>query len=477
MSQSRPQVIIIGGGPAGLIASQRLSSSGKFDVHVYEQKGSVARKFLIAGRGGLNLTHSEKIKSFTKRYGPAEEFITPFIHDFSPANMQSWAADLGVETFVGSSGRIFPKEMKATNLMRAWTKRLTKTGVIFHLKHTFIGFDDEKNPQFRDNEGAIITAPADAVLFAMGGASYAHLGATGDWVPLLEEKEIKTEAFSPVNCGFDVKWSDHMLEKFEGQPIKNIRLSYNEETTRGDLVITKYGVEGGAIYALSRSLSEGLSADTPITPKVDLRPDMSRDQIRELLSAPRKKQSLASVLRKKVHLSPLKIALLWEFADREAVQNVETLSSMIKGLEIPIHAMRPMDRAISTAGGITRPMLSEYLMIRGHPGWFAAGEMVDWDAPTGGYLLQACFSMGMTAAKGIQMWIERDEDEEEFEEQFSEELEENLEGESDEKLLEESDDNLEEVSEEKGNDEPEEQLLEVSDENSEEVSEEKLKDT
>ncbi|MBL4740511.1 MAG: TIGR03862 family flavoprotein, partial [Sneathiella sp.] len=341
MSQSKPQVIIIGGGPAGLIASQRLSSSGKFDVHVYEQKGSVARKFLIAGRGGLNLTHSEKIKPFLKRYGPAEEFITPFIKNFSPANLQSWAADLGVETFVGSSGRIFPTEMKATSLMRAWTKRLTKTGVIFHLKHTFIGFDDDKNPQFKNSEGEIITAPADAVLFSMGGGSYAHLGATGDWVPLLEDKDIETEAFRPVNCGFDVNWSSHMLEKFEGQPLKNIRLSFNDESTRGDLVITKYGLEGGAIYALSRTLSEGLTLNAPINLKVDLRPDVSRDQIRELLSAPRKKQSLASILRKKVHLSPLKIALLWEFSSRENLQDIENLTSLIKGLDIPIDAMRP----------------------------------------------------------------------------------------------------------------------------------------
>jgi len=412
MSQSKPQVIIIGGGPAGLIASQRLSSSGKFDVHVYEQKGSVARKFLIAGRGGLNLTHSEKIKPFLKRYGPAEEFISPFIKNFSPANLQSWAADLGVDTFVGSSGRIFPTEMKATNLMRAWTKRLTNTGVIFHLKHTFIGFDEDNNPQFKNNEDEVITAPADAVLFCMGGGSYAHLGATGKWVPLLEDKDIETEEFRPVNCGFDVNWSNHMLEKFEGQPLKNIRLSFNEEATRGDLVITKYGLEGGAIYALSRTLSEGLTLTAPINLKVDLRPDVSKDQIRDLLAAPRKKQSLASILRKKVHLSPLKIALLWEFSNREDLQDIEILTSLIKGLDIPIDAMRPMDRAISTAGGIKRSMLSEYLMINGRPGWFAAGEMVDWDAPTGGYLLQACFSMGMTAAKGIEMWIERDDDDE-----------------------------------------------------------------
>ncbi len=398
--------MIIGGGPAGLIAAQFLSALNKYDIHLYEQKASVGRKFLIAGRGGLNLTHSEDATLFNNRYGLAEEFLTPHLSRFTPDDLRSWAADLGIETFIGSSGRVFPKEMKATNLMRAWTKKLAAQGVTFHLRHSFTGIDKDGQLCITDQTGATIPAQADVCLFALGGASYSHLGSDGLWTSPLAKQGISLVPFRPMNCGFDVSWSAHML-KFEGKPLKNIGFSLGSECARGDAVLTRYGLEGGVVYALSRSLVVALDQANATLPSLDLRPDLSATDIATRLATSRSKQSLTNYLRKRLKFSPLEVALLRELTGNAPSADPMSLAKQIKSLPVPVNTARPLSQAISTSGGIQMTELDDQLMLLKHPGWFAAGEMIDWDAPTGGYLLQACFSTGIAAAKGIESWLER----------------------------------------------------------------------
>ncbi|MEP3245041.1 MAG: TIGR03862 family flavoprotein [Sneathiella sp.] len=406
MTDHKKRIAIIGGGPAGLIAAQFLSALNKYDIHLYEQKASVGRKFLIAGRGGLNLTHSEDATLFNNRYGWAEAFLTPYLSRFTPNDLRAWAADLGIETFVGSSGRVFPREMKATNLMRAWTKKLTADGVTFHLRQTFTAIDKDNRPCFTDQTGEEASINADAYLFALGGASYPHLGADGRWSSPLEKQGIALSPFKPMNCGFDVSWSSHIL-KFEGQPLKNIAFSLGPEIARGDAVLTRYGLEGGVIYALSRSLVLSLDQGGTTCPVLDLRPDLSATEISERLTASRGKQSMPNYLRKRLKFSPIETALLRELTGNVIASNPIALAKQIKALPVTVNTSRPISQAISTSGGILMTELDDQLMLRKHPGWFAAGEMIDWDAPTGGYLLQACFSTGIAAAKGMENWLER----------------------------------------------------------------------
>ncbi len=404
MTNPDKQIAIIGGGPAGLMAAYQLCQQDGMQVHVFDQKPSVGRKFLIAGRGGLNLTNAEDLSRFMERYEEGAAFLSPHIKAFTPDQLREWATSLGIETFVGSSGRVFPKEMKATGLMRAWTKYLTAAGVQFHLSHKWQGLEADGSLKFTNKTDDAITFAADATLLSMGGASYAHLGASGEWAAHLKDHPVSIAPFAPINCGYETGWSDHILPKFEGMPLKNVAAHLNGRTGRGDMVITAYGLEGGALYAISPEITRDLGANESVTVHLDLRPDMTTGDITARLQN-RGKASLSNHLRKKLKLSPLELALFYELTDKESLASPGSIARSLKSLPIAFTAARPMDRAISVMGGIDLEELGDDLMLRQMPGVFAAGEMLDWHAPTGGYLLQACFSTAVTAAEGIRNYL------------------------------------------------------------------------
>ena len=398
-------VAIIGAGPAGLIAAQILSKVENLDIHIFEQKPSVARKFLIAGRGGLNLTHSEPLPQFIEKYEENAPRFASFLARFSPDDMITWAAALGISVFKGSSGRLFPDGLKATPLLRAWLKQLESTQVQFHLKHRWLRTEGDQTLVFSTPETPSLNFKADAILYALGGASYPHLGATGDWIDPLRSDGINIAPLRPSNCGFQTGWSDHFISRFEGSPLKNIRLSHENRRIAGDLVITKSGLEGGALYALSKPLREQLSRGSVPIILLDLKPEMAAPQLAEALSAPRGKMSLSNFLRKKLKFSPIQTALLYEFAVKEDLTDPARLGKSVKALPIPLQAINGIERAISSAGGVKFKNLNRQLMIKNLPGQFVAGEMLDWEAPTGGYLLQGCFATGAVAADGIAKYL------------------------------------------------------------------------
>jgi hypothetical protein len=400
--------MIVGGGPAGLMAADYLGRHTDHRIAVYDQKPSVARKFLLAGRGGLNITHSEPMERFVARYGDKADFLGPALQNFTPADLIDWVNGLGISTFVGSSGRVFPVGMKASPLVRAWAQRLDAAGVQFHTRHKLAALPvaGEGNiASFVDRDGRTVEASYDALLLAMGGASYPHLGATGDWPQLLAGTEIARTPFRAINCGFERPWSGYLLQRFEGHPLKNVQLSFGGETARGDVILTGYGLEGGAVYGISRPLAAALADGGAASFTADLRPDIPREALAARLDGPRNKQSLSSLLRKRLHFSPLETALLRECAADGDFADPARLSAAIKALPVTVYGARPMARAISVSGGLCTHMLDDNFMIRQRPGWFSSGEMIDWDAPTGGYLLQACFSTAMTAARGIETWL------------------------------------------------------------------------
>ncbi len=399
------KIAIIGGGPAGLFAAEYLCQNTKHDIHLYDQKPSVGRKFLIAGRGGLNLTHSEPLPQFMSRYGDSAKKLQAHIEAFTPDDLRQWAAELGSTTFVGSSGRVFPEEMKASKLMRAWTSRLLKNGLQAHLGYQLTGMNENGALEFKTRDGADVSEQADAVLFAMGGGSYPHLGASGHWVEQFKEADIAVEDLAPMNCGFNCDWSEFLIQKFAGAPLKNIGIRFEESISRGDLIVSEYGLEGGAIYALSRALVRACAADQTARIYLDLLPDITQNNVQEKLNAPRNKLSFSNYLRKKLKLSPLQIALLHE-AGGSASLPADELGKLLKNLPLDLTSPRPIRKAISSMGGVKWSALDAQLMITTKPGYFAAGEMIDWDAPTGGYLLQACFSTGLAAAKGIESWLD-----------------------------------------------------------------------
>jgi uncharacterized flavoprotein (TIGR03862 family) len=395
-------VLIVGAGPAGLMAADRLSGKG-LSVAVAERMPSPARKFLMAGRGGLNLTHSEDLPAFLARYREAEPVLGPMIRSFPPEALRAWCGRLGEETFVGSSGRVFPKSMKASPLLRAWLRRLDGNGVRLMTRTAWTGFDKTGTALLQGQDGPAHPCPARAVLLALGGASWPRLGSDAAWVPLLQTREIRVNRFRPANCGFEVAWSSFFKERFAGTPLKRIALSHGGRMVPGEAVISERGIEGGAVYALSADLRRAIDADGGADLAVDLRPSLTCDEFARKLSRPRGKQSLATYLKKAIRLKPEELALVREAGDLP--DTPKALARRIKAVVLRCEAPYGIDRAISSAGGIALDELDDRLMLKKLPGVFAAGEMLDWEAPTGGYLLQACFATGARAADGISDFL------------------------------------------------------------------------
>jgi uncharacterized flavoprotein (TIGR03862 family) len=401
-ANSSEKVAVIGAGPAGLMAAEVLAQGGA-KVTVYDAMASAGRKFLMAGRGGLNLTHSEPLPEFLTRYREGMRHLAPAISAFNPDALRAWSEALGQPTFVGSSGRVFPQAFKASPLLRAWLWRLDAMGVQFALRHRWTGWDDNGRLLF-ETPGGERAVDARATVLALGGASWPRLGSNGRWVATLAVKGVAIAPLQPANWGFTVAWSRIFRERFEGHPLKGAALSFGAHTVRGEAMITKTGVEGGAIYALSADLREAVIEAGQATLHVALRPDLDMKDLIVRLSALRGKQSFSNWLRKAAHLSPVAIGLLQEaaFAAGESLSSLSTasLAGLINAVPIEVTGAAPIARAISTAGGISFDELDADFMIRRLPGVFASGEMLDWEAPTGGYLLQASFATGAAAGRG-----------------------------------------------------------------------------
>jgi uncharacterized flavoprotein (TIGR03862 family) len=407
--------VVIGGGPAGLMAAQQLSDAG-FAVHLYDAMPSVGRKFLLAGKGGLNLTHSESPDAFAGRYGERRQSIEAVLQGFSGTDVRTWAQSLGVETFIGSSGRVFPKDMKAAPLLRAWLQHLrrpaTGRGVQFHMRHQWTGWAaDGKTLCFTSPHGPV-QVRARAVVLALGGGSWARLGSDGAWVPLLAAKGVAVAPLLPSNCGFDVKggWSTYFAEKFAGQPFKSIAVGVTTSLGRtfqrkGEFVATATGVEGSVVYAASSLLRDEIIRTGQATLMLDLLPDMVPERVLAEVSHPRGSRSLSSHLKSRLHLDGIKSALLHELLPKATFDNPALLAAAIKAVPVVLQAARPLDEAISSAGGVLFEVLTPQLMLENLPGVFCAGEMLDWEAPTGGYLLTACLASGRTAGQGATHFL------------------------------------------------------------------------
>ena len=402
-------VAIIGGGPAGLMAAEAASNAGA-RVDVYDAMPSVGRKFLIAGKGGLNLTHSEPPESFLSRYGARRVCLEPLLAGFGPDALRAWARGLGVDTFVGSSGRVFPAGMKAAPLLRAWLHRLRAAGVRFHMRHRWCGWEQNGALRFFTPPG-VRAVHADALVLALGGGSWARLGSTGAWVPLLGARGVRVAPLRPANCGFDVGWSEHFRARYAGHPLKSVVLAHTgpdgvEHRQRGEFMLTATGVEGGLIYALSARLRDEIEATGAAVLRLDLAPSRDLTQLVCELSRSRGSSSLANHLRRRAGIAGVKAGLLRELLPAEDFADPLRLAAAIKALPLRLIAPRPLDEAISSAGGVAFEELDEHLMIRALPGVFCAGEMLDWEAPTGGYLLTACFASGRAAGAGAAAWLE-----------------------------------------------------------------------
>ncbi|MDB5367847.1 MAG: NAD(FAD)-utilizing dehydrogenase [Rhodospirillales bacterium] len=383
---------MIGAGPAGLFAAETLAQAG-VAVTIYDRMPSPGRKLLIAGRGGLNLTHSEGLEAFLDRYGSARERLEPAMREFPPDSLRAWAHGLGIETFVGSSGRIFPSAMKATPLLRAWLRRLDSLGVQLATRHAWQGWDAQGRLVF-DTPNGDVSVAADATILALGGASWPRLGSDGRWAETLRARGVEVTKFAPANAGFEIAWSDLFRAKFAGVPLKPATFYFEGRGVRGEAMITSYGIEGGAIYALSASLRDAIMRDGSAVLRIDLRPGELLSDLADKLARPRGAKSDSSFLRGTIGLTQLGVGLL-----REA--GLSITANAIKSLPLTLRAPRPLERAISSAGGIAWDGVGENFELRALPGTFAAGEMLDWEAPTGGYLLQACFSTARAAALGV----------------------------------------------------------------------------
>lgn len=402
------KIAIVGGGPAGLMAAESASAAGA-EVDLYDAMTSVGRKFLLAGKGGLNLTHSEPAEKFLARYGTRRAQIEPLLASFGPAELRAWAGGLGIKTFEGSSGRVFPKDLKAAPLLRAWIRRLRQAGVRFHMRHRWSGWDEQGELCFATPEGPR-AVQADAAVLALGGGSWPKLGSDASWVPLLAGRGLHIAPLQPANCGFDVGWSEHFRTKFAGHPVKSVAIIMRSDAGAeswhpGEFVITETGVEGGVIYAVSSYLRDEILAKGVATLRLDLAPDRDVPRLTHDLARPRGKRTMATHLQRQAHIEGVKAGLLREVVSKEDFADPARLAAAIKSLPLRLVAARPLEEAISTAGGVPFDALDKRLMIRSLPGLFCAGEMLDWEAPTGGYLLTACFASGKAAGAGAAAWL------------------------------------------------------------------------
>ncbi len=436
-TELRCDAVVVGGGPAGLMAAEVLAQGGA-TVHLFDAMPSVGRKFLLAGKGGLNLTHSEPHATFATRFAERQPHIEPLLQAFGGPEVCAWAQALGVQTFVGTSGRVFPADMKAAPLLRAWLQRLRAQGVQFHMRHRWQGWAEDQALVFSEPAGAV-RVRAKAVVLALGGASWARLGSDGAWVPKLAERGVPVAPLRPANCGFDVLrgnapagetrraflqeligrtpspavgWTPHFTERFEGQPFKTVALSFTDSQgrsfqRRGEFVATATGVEGSLVYAASHLLRDEIEAHGHATFHLDLLPDHTPERVLVEVRHPRGSRSLSSHLKSRLGLDGIKAGVLYEHLGKEGMNDPVALAHAIKALPVTVVATRPIDEAISTAGGVTFEALDEHLMARALPGVFCAGEMLDWEAPTGGYLLTASFSTGRAAGDGALRWLQK----------------------------------------------------------------------
>lgn len=402
------RLVVIGGGPAGLMAAEAAVTAGA-TVELYDAMSSVGRKFLLAGKGGLNLSHSEPMESFLSRYGSRRALIEPAVRSFPSEALRAWARELGVETFIGTSGRIFPTDLKAAPLLRAWLRRLRNATVQFHVRHRWCGWDQEGKLLFTSPQGQQ-SVQSDAVVLALGGGSWPHLGSDAAWVRILTEQNILIAPLKPANCGFDVRWSEYFRTKFAGHPVKTVEVTVkavdgSEIHRRGEFVITQTGVEGGIIYTVSSHVRDAIEQAGTATVSLDLVPDRPLKRLTQDLSKPRGKRTIATHLKRRAGIMGVKAGLLREVIPQEVFTDPARLAAALKSLPLTLVTPRPLEEAISTAGGVSFEALDERLMLRSLPGVFCAGEMLDWEAPTGGYLLTACLATGRLAGNGAVMWM------------------------------------------------------------------------
>lgn len=406
------RVAVIGGGPAGLMAAEALSQHG-VQVDVYDAMPSVGRKFLMAGKGGMNITHSEPLEPFLGRYAERREQIAPLLSAFGPDALRGWLQGLGVETFVGSSGRVFPSDMKAAPMLRAWLHRLRESGVRFHMRHKWTGWEADAHKhalRFTTPEGEQ-TVICDAVVLAPGGASWPRLGSDAAWVPLMASREVPVTPLRPANCGFEANWSPYLRERFAGQPVKPVAITLTDvdnkvHNRQGEILLTETGLEGSLIYALSAPIRERILADGEVTISLDLAPGLALERVVAEVTRPRGSRSMSSHLQGRIGIGGVKLALLHEILSKDAFADAARVAHAIKALPVRLTRPRPIAEAISTAGGVPFEALDAHLMIERLPGVFCAGEMLDWEAPTGGYLLTACFASGLVAGRGAVAYLE-----------------------------------------------------------------------